>query len=104
MFRFRYPIRGISLFFNAGISNGLFINEINYLKQTVEIPNIIPIIKEGSAIGATRKYEQGYVVGLGIKLKKISFETRYERGNGMSGYKTLGSAVTRYYFLAGYRF
>jgi hypothetical protein len=52
----------------------------------------------------SKKWERGYIVGLGTGLKKISFEFRYEKSDGMSTYPLLSSPVKRYFFILGYRF
>ncbi|CAN0540382.1 unnamed protein product, partial [Scytosiphon promiscuus] len=51
-----------------------------------------------------RKHEQGYILGLGIKKGKVSFETRFEQGNGISSYNNLISKTNNYYFLLGFKF
>jgi hypothetical protein len=97
--RFKYPVGHLFLFLNAGLSNGFSINETNYKKLTTTEG-----VVEEPALYVTRKYEQAYILGTGIKYNKLSLEFRYEKGNGMSAYKYLNSLATRYYFLLGYRF
>jgi hypothetical protein len=97
--RYKYPIGHLFLFLNVGFSNGFSINETNYMKLTTTEG-----VVEGPALDVTRKYEQAYILGTGIKYNKLSLEFRYEKGNGMSAYKYLNSLATRYYFLLGYRF
>jgi len=103
MLRFKYPVGNLFLFVNAGISNGYALSEVNYRKEEQRFFSIVRV-KEGKAINDTRKYEQGYILSLGTKLKRYSFEVRYEKANGMSVYRDITSSVTRYYFLVGYRF
>lgn len=103
MLRFKYPIGRLYVFANAGISNGVVISEIN--KEQVESKFYATTRSEvGKVINDTRKYELGYLVGLGAKYNKYSFEMRYEKGINMFPYTTLGSTTIRYYVLFGYRF
>ena len=102
MVRLKYPVGGFFIYLNAGISNGFAISETNYRRDEIKLYSI-ENIEEGKALNETRKYEQGYILGLGTKIKKYSFEIRYEKGNGMSEYVTLSSPTKRYYFLLGFR-
>jgi hypothetical protein len=88
---------------NAGISSGFAIIETNYSKSDI-VFGTERRIEVGKALDDTRKFEQAYILGLGTKFKKYSFDIRYERGDGMSKYSSLGSTTNRYYFLLGYRF
>lgn len=103
MFRIKYPVRNLFCYFNAGISNGFAVQETNYMKKILKFYTM-DRTTEGKAIPSTQKYEQGYVLGLGTRLKDVSFEFRYERANGMSKHANLRSNTTRLYFLFGYKF
>ena len=101
--RFKYPIGHLFLFLNGGISNGFSISETNYKKKESKFYTTDRVVEE-LAINDTRKYEQGFILGTGLKFDKFSLEIRYEKGNGMSEYTALHSSTKRYYFLLGYRF
>ncbi len=103
MIRLKYPVGSYFVYINAGISNGFAISETNYKRDEIKLYST-EIIEEGKAMDDTRKYEQGYIFGLGTKFKMFSFEIRYEKGNGMTEYVSLSSPTKRYYFLLGYRF
>ena len=103
MFRYQYSENNILLYFNIGLSNGLVIAEKNYLKKETMLSGSLNI-KEDKAIEEIRKYEQGYIFGLGTIYKNYSLELRYERGNGMSIYPSLNSVIRKLYFLLGYQF
>lgn len=103
MLRFKYPIGKFFLYLNSGISNGYAIIETNYTKQEQKLFSQVRV-EEGKALAETRRYELGFIFGLGAKFKKFSFETRYESVNGMSTYLLLKSVANRLYFLLGYRF
>ncbi|MBK6263962.1 hypothetical protein JKA74_02845 [Marivirga sp. S37H4] len=103
LLRFKYPIGNLFLFINGGISNGLAINEKNYKKIDSKLYASERVVEE-SALEGSRRYEQGYILGTGIKHNKLSFEIRYEGGNGMSGYANLSSSTKRYFLLLGYKF
>ncbi len=104
MLRFTFPVKkDIFIFINGGISNGYAISETNLTIKEVKFYDD-PVITEEPAMDETRKYELGFLAGLGAKYTKFSFETRYESGNGMSVYSTLKSKANRIYFLMGYSF
>jgi hypothetical protein len=58
-----------------------------------------PVFTSERALNETRKWEFGILAGLGAKYQKFSFETRYERGNGMSPYSFLVSKTNRIFFI-----
>jgi hypothetical protein len=101
--RFKYPIGHLFLFLNGGISNGFAINETNYKKKESKFYTTERDVEE-LALNDTRKYEQGFILGTGLKYNSFSLEIRYEKGNGMSEYMVLNSSTKRIYFLLGYRF
>jgi len=103
MFRYKYPIKDLFMYVNIGISNGWAIREKNKLIEEEKF-YFTERITETVALEGARKYEQGYILGLGAKFKKYSFDIRYERANGISTYGNLRSIVRRYYFLLGYQF
>jgi hypothetical protein len=103
MLRFKYPAGKLFIYLNAGISNGYAVTEKNY-KKTEKKFFSTETVEEGKALDDTRKYEFGFISGLGTKFRKLSFEIRYEWGNGMSEYTELTSSTNRFYFLLGYRF
>lgn len=100
---FKYPVNNVFFFFKAGISNGFAISETNHKKTEYTVYSVSSV-SENTALTYTRKHESSLVFGTGIKYKKISFEARYERGNGMSDIINLVSKTNRYYLLLGYRF
>lgn len=103
MIRYTYPIGNLFIFLNAGISNGFTINEVNDVKRESKSFSDEEI-RIWDAVHDSRKYEQGFLIGLGLKFKRYSFELRYESGNGMSQILVLKSSTDRIYFLFGYRF
>lgn len=103
MLRYRFPVGKISIYLNAGITNGLAFNVKNYLRIERDYFSQ-HTIDETDALYHPRKHEEGYFFGLGTKFKRLSCEIRNERGNGMSSSLTLLSRTNRYYLLLGYRF
>lgn len=104
MLRFTYLVKkDLFIFINAGISNGYAISETNLSIKEVKFYTD-PVITEEPAMHETRKYELGFLGGLGARYSDFSFETRFESGNGMSVYTILKSKANRIYFLLGYRF
>lgn len=102
MIRFKYPVKKIRLFTNAGISIGVLNNATNIRKREIKYYSE-ESIKNGLAVKGVRELEQRFNLGLGAIFKKISFEFRYEQGNGMAQAIQLTSTTERYYFILGYR-
>ncbi|MES2517808.1 MAG: hypothetical protein V4585_06850 [Bacteroidota bacterium] len=103
MFRYKLFIGKADVYVNAGLSNGWAIKHDRLLEKKSRLfatnrTEILDPIKESS------NYEQGYIIGLGVKYKKINFEIRNERGTGMSEYLSLVSPTNRLSFLIGYQF
>ncbi|MFZ4521137.1 MAG: hypothetical protein ACOYNC_05500 [Bacteroidales bacterium] len=103
MVRFKYPVGKTSLFLNAGVSSGFAVYEKNYVKLETKLFDQVRV-QEDKVLNDTRRYEIGFVAGIGIKYWRLSMETRYETSNGMSDYADLKSSVNRFYLLFGYRF
>lgn len=103
MVRYTYPFKKTSVFFNVGISNGVAVDIKNRLVKKSTINENKEDIY-ALALDETRKYEQGFLVGIGTKFKNYGFELRYENSNGMSNLSNLSSKVKRYYFLLSYQF
>lgn len=104
MARFSYPINRFTAFVNLGLSNGYGFNETNYLYQESTTFHTTVRTEEGKALNETRKFEYGYVFGMGAKYKRYSLEYRYELGNGMSAYSFLDAKTKKSFFLLGYSF
>ncbi len=103
MLRFSYPVGKLSFFINGGISNGYAFDVTNCQNKEVKFYTT-DRTEEGIAIESIRKYEQGYLLGAGIKYGKVALQFRYEYGNGMSEYISLNSKTKRYFGLLSYSF
>ena len=104
MLRFKFPVstKQLFLFAEAGISNGLALT----LKDTRKVEtNFYSAVTTQNfmAMDSPRTYEQGFILGIGARLKRYSFEIRFENGNGMASATLLKSTVNRTSFLIGYR-
>ncbi|MDR6807776.1 hypothetical protein J2Y45_004976 [Dyadobacter sp. BE34] len=104
MVRYQIPIGGFKLFLNGGVTNGQAISVTNERKKEDRFQNSDPIVTRQEAISAPKKYEFGFIYGLGISYKKFGLEVRQEISEGMSRYYKLTSNVKRNYFLLSYRF
>jgi hypothetical protein len=105
MLRYNCPIGegDWSMFFNVGISNGFGFNETNYENEQTMVWSIKNSIN-GKALNDTRKYEPGFIAGLGVKNKKFSFDARFEIGSGITqDILSEKSLTSRFFFLLGYR-
>ena len=102
MLRYRFLTGKTKAFINAGISNGIVLSETNS-KVIVQKQYSTDRVDYAEAI-ASRKHEQSYVLGLGIKRNKLLLDVRYEKGNGMSDVRSVNSKIDRFYFMVGYQF
>lgn len=103
LIRYKYPVGKLFFFVNGGISNGFAVSKTNYIRRE-SIFYADEKVYEGEAIDDPRKIETGFIVGTGLKREKLSFELRYENGNGFSKIISLSHVDNRYFFLVGYRF
>jgi hypothetical protein len=103
LIRFRQRVKNLYLFVNGGISNGVSVSETNRLRAEAHVFSVNSILEKEALINS-KKWERGYIIGSGAEFKKLSFEVRYEKSDGMSTYPLLSSPVKRYYFILGYRF
>jgi len=104
MLRYKYPVKNIFMYLNGGFTTGFAIQETNYSKKQTHFFTS-DTIKEGKALEETNKIEFGYLLGLGVKVKKFSLEARREAGiNGISRSTGISTPLVRYYFFLGYRF
>jgi len=103
LIRYEYPLANANIYANAGISNGYAIVTANDYKKETVTPTSVNVI-EYVAIPKIKKYEFGWLAGLGVKWKKYSFEARFGRGNGCSNYLNLNSNTNRMFLLFGYTF
>jgi len=106
MLRLKYPVKNISCFINAGSSVGIGFTETNYKKQVSSFQTSPESI--GKALDKLNKAYMGVCVGIGVKLKKYSFETRYQSGfkkpDDLNGASHPYSKTNSVFFLLRYQF
>jgi len=103
LMRYRYLLNKSVIYGNIGFSDGLTIESVNrktrymklYSDERTEVSLAIPY---------TRLTEQALLIGTGIRYKRLSFELRFELGNGFSDNISIGTTMSRLYGLAGFRF
>lgn len=103
LIRFKYPIGSTFMFINGGMSNGITLRSTNY-KKVESTFYFDDKVEEGQMLDRVAKYENGLILGTGLKYNNYSLELRAESGSGMSVYSSLSSKVMRYFFLFGYTF
>lgn len=102
--RYKLSNGPLGSYLNGGVSGGFIISENkNYNREERHFYDTETII-EGKALDEFRKFEFGFLLGIGVTLDKLSLEARYERSEGVSKYVTVGSEINRYSILLGYRF
>jgi len=102
--RYRIKINRSFIFLNAGLSHGIALDiKHTIARETFLNGNVISKTDEnGISDDDTRKIEQGFLVGAGGRIKRLSLELRYERGNGISAITNFRSTNNRMMLLAGY--
>jgi hypothetical protein len=97
MIKYTIPIKGISLFLNGGMSNGIAVYQSDsYTTKFRKYSS--PVFDE------TRPHEQGIIIGTGLIYKKFSLDLRSEWSNGFSVYSDLKSYIQRTYVYLGFVF
>lgn len=102
LMRYQIPFKNMSLYINCGITNGISISQKNELKVEDHVYSVVST-SERKAFDYPKKWDKGYVLGFGSIIKRISFELRFGKADGMSSYLHLKSQVNHYCFLIGYR-
>ncbi|NVO19872.1 MAG: PorT family protein [Bacteroidetes bacterium] len=100
LLRYSIPMDFLQFYCNLGVSNGLGFNRKNskvYRMTTGDINST-------KALENLRNWELGGIAGLGVQIRKLSFEARYEYANGMSGVSELRSDTRGFRFMLGYTF
>lgn len=97
MIRYRRTMGALSVFGNAGISNGMVVASTNYL----EIINPL-FTREDEALEKVRPLEFGFLAGGGVRAGRLQLELRYERGDGMARTDEMRTVASRYFVLLGF--
>jgi len=99
----RYRIlRGpVTPFLSIGYLHSFFLKDENTLTT---IDNIQGTSSTEVAIMDLKNTEQAFTGGLGMMIRDISLEARYERGNGDSSYMSLGSSSSILFLAFSYSF
>ncbi|UBM59237.1 PorT family protein [Marinilongibacter aquaticus] len=92
------------IYCNAGMSNGFVVSAENEHATGITSSSGTERIDHGELMNNIRKYEQGFVGGIGVKVSHVGFEARYENANGMSPFEFMKSTVQRLSFLVAYQF
>lgn len=102
LIRYRITRGNAFLYGNVGISNGFVVSENNRYVATTHFYTDVHV-DEDKAL-ATRKHDQGFVIGIGAGIRKLGFEARFENSNGNSDYFSVTSNVKRVALHVYYRF
>ncbi len=103
MFRYTLGYKGEGFFLGGGMANGIVLEGGNKLTST-RVYDSFTESDEELALPEFRKYNLGFLAGIGYEHKGIMAEIRYEFNHGMSKYGALNSRLNRVYFLVGYSF
>ena len=95
--------KGSAFFIETGITNGYALN-IKNTELEVKTFNGNVEKSENNLYLSERKYEQGYLLGLGFSIRKIALDLRYNRTNGISYFVNMSSTVDRFSAVLGYSF
>ncbi|MDW5289279.1 hypothetical protein [Formosa sp. PL04] len=98
--RYSQNLGKLSIFFNAGISNGFVIKEDTYVrKESHNYSNVD--ITETEATPNSSSIETGPILGAGLTYKNMALEFRYKFSNGV--FQQFDSKVNRLYVLLSYK-
>jgi hypothetical protein len=103
LIRYKYPVGRLFVFLNGGISTGWAVTVTNKRKVESHLGTEWQIYN-GHGLYESRIKEHGFILGTGIKYKKLTLELRGEQGDGMEIYVNLTSITRRYFILLGYTF
>ena len=103
LLKFKFPVKRIFLFADGGISNGIFISQKDYMRVEAHVYSVNNI-SVNEAVASPRKWERGFLLGLGCNIKNYSCEFRFERADGMSDVPGLTSKTQRHSIIFGYKF
>lgn len=99
--RYRILTGQITPFLSIGYLHSFFLKDENTLTT---IDNTLGTSRTEVPIMDPKKTEQGFTGGLGMMIRDISLEARYERGNGDSSYMSLGSSSSIFFLAFSYSF
>jgi len=106
MIRFKYPVGNAYIFINAGISNGYMLSGSDYLRHVIKPAwtDKETVTESKPFTNGVRKYEFGFLGGLGVRYRRYALEGRYESTGGMLDYIGLQATVSKTSLLLSYRF
>ncbi|HEY4064520.1 MAG TPA: hypothetical protein VGM30_21595 [Puia sp.] len=102
-FRYRYPEGSVRPFLNAGFSNTMIISNKSYQNDYNSFDNSNTHGPIFGTSGGMKSFQVGIIGGGGITAGRWSVEARFERLPGISDFQSIGSPMTNYYLLAGFR-
>lgn len=103
MMRYMILLDEIQPFFNVGIVNSWAV-KTNDTRTTTTYRYSSTSQTEKNVFDDPRKFEQGFLFGVGIYYGRFSGEFRFELANGMSNYQRLNSKTYSYLFMLGFTF
>jgi hypothetical protein len=103
-FRYQYPEgKAVRPFFNVGFSNSMIINNKSYRNDYNSADNSNTHGPIFGISGGIKSYQVGIIGGGGITAGPWNIEARIERLPGISDLESVGSPMTNYYLLVGFR-
>lgn len=99
--RYRFLSGPVTPFLSVGFLHSFFLKDKNTLTT---IDNIGGTSSTIVPISDPKKTEQAFTGGLGLIIRDISLEARFEKGNGDSSYLSLGSSSKIFFLAFSYSF
>lgn len=103
LLRYRVLHRPVQVFLNAGIANGIYLEQTNF-RRIDQYVDGLESFSERKVLDDPASHEFGFIGGFGITKNRFSFEARYETSSGIANMVLLSSRTQWLYFLIGYRF
>ncbi len=102
MFRGHLEVNYATVFLDIGLSNSFLFGTTNY-KNLTTIINNQPSQTSGVAIDDLKTHHLGFLIGFGVRMKKISGFIRYELGGQVEKQDQLDSKINSLFLVVSYR-
>lgn len=102
LFRYSYPTEKVRPFIEAGMANGTDFGLNCYQTAYNHLYNPPQVYKDQMLGGGFRRFQSGWILGVGVGARHWSLEGRFERNNGISNLLSISSATTSASVLLAY--
>lgn len=102
MVRYKHPVGTNYWFANAGVTNGFIMKQNNWTRTESKFYSNE---EENETSFDINRHEFGFNFGVGLRIKRMTFESRYETSGSVTvGQNVYDTSFNRLFFLLGFRF